>query len=70
MKTDDGKFKDYDARCMWPNGDVEIVTVNTNMGLKHAELLIKDTLEKDYEPGARILSLEEARPLFWTWSSS
>lgn len=60
---------EWEAKCIWPNGDMEIVVVTTNFGKTVAHLLIQQLLKSDYEPGAEIMSIEKARPLFYYWSA-
>ena len=60
---------EWEAKCIWPSGDMEYVVVTTNHGRTVAHLLITQKLKTDYEPGAQILTLEKARPLFYYWSA-
>lgn len=62
-------FKEYEARCIWPNGDIEVVVVETNMGRQAAQELVEQKLLSDYEPGGQIQALDVARPLFYSWSA-
>lgn len=49
----------FDAKCMWPDGQTEIVTVETNMGKEAAELMVNMKLEKEYEIGGRVIAITE-----------
>lgn len=64
--------RSYTARCAWDRGGYEEVELVDVMALSHADARrkIETKILRDYQPGGRVMTVEETQPILTVYSSN